>query len=106
VNVSVTLAVAAYSDFFNPYVTGFGQDIHDTFFVAGTANASHTALFALDLPNGITYTSANGAIYGNSLVDTDISNVPEPSTLVLLFAGISLIAQQRRRDRPTNTSTM
>ena len=54
----------------------------------GLADAGHTAQISLQLPPGFTFTSDSGVF---------LTQVPEPSTVLLLTSGLLAIAATRRR---------
>ena len=61
-----------------------------TYGAGSFADFSNTAFLSLDLPDGLTFTSASGALLSDP--------VPEPDTLLLMALGLlSLFAASRRR---------
>lgn len=62
------------------------------------SNYANTALVRLDLPTGVTYTSASGTFLSSFAAP---GAVPEPSTWAMMIVGFGLMGSAMRR-RPTN----
>ena len=63
-----------------------------------------TGRLMLSLPSGLGFTSASGL-----LLTMPVTPVPEPSTLLLLIAGLGILESARRRARhtsPTSTGSL
>ena len=90
----------------SPVHLGFSLSAEGSAIYDATASAdfSHTLKFpsgsdVFILPPGVTVNAADSYIFNNRFTPPDTTVVPEPSTLSLMFAGLSILAGRARISR-------
>jgi hypothetical protein len=83
----------------NPVVS-INQSLGLTTSQAANADFSHTASLRLDMPSGVTYTSASG------LFLSQMAAVPETTTWMMMIVGFGAIGAAARRSKPRDREAL
>lgn len=80
---------------------GYVYELYAALKVLGASNGASIYIedpFTFKLPDGVTFTSMSGSTYGAAAIPA----VPEPSTWMLMAAGLAVMARLRRKSRDTH----